>query len=94
MAHYGNVLGASVPRATEEPGHMHYQPFFIELYAQCETDERRRQSKRQHLGETGIVVRLIGIIARSTERLSAAVERWAAGTSAGVLHAPTSARAR
>ena len=73
---------------------MNYQPFFIELYAQCETDERYRQSRRRHRGESGIVVRLIGIAARATERLSAAVERWAAGANAETLQTQTSARTR
>lgn len=73
---------------------MNYQPFFIELYAECETNERRRQAARRHRGETGIVVRLIGVVARVTQRLSAAVERWAAGASAEPLQPRRSARAR
>lgn len=72
---------------------MYYQPFFIELYAQCETDERYREARQRHLGESGIVVRLIGVIARATHRLSAAVERWAAGTSVERFPTRTGARA-
>jgi hypothetical protein len=73
---------------------MYYQPFFIELYAQCETDERYREARQRHRSDSGIVVRLIGVAAKATHRLSAAVERWATDPATETLRTQTSARAR
>ncbi|HEY5476455.1 MAG TPA: hypothetical protein VIK11_07030 [Tepidiformaceae bacterium] len=73
---------------------MYYQPFFIEIYAECVTDERRRQSLRWHRGGAGPLVRLIGVAAKMTRRLSSGIERWAAGSTAESLPRRTRAHAR
>lgn len=56
-----------------------------EMQAPYIQDQLLRDAARHCYSDSGVAVRLIALVARTTRRISGAVERWAAGQPADLV---------